>query len=236
MKLIKQINGLLLMSTSKPIIKNIMLVDDHQLFSEGLCSLLNHHFLHYKVQLFSTLSSAKNNIEILQPILILLDLNLHNEKGMTLLTQFKQYDFPPPCLVISSEIDCYVIKHCLDIGAAGFVHKSIGSEKLIEAINSVIDTGFYLAESIQQQLEQLTGSIPKVFNTSQLTQKENKILHYLKQGYSNKEIAENICISPHTVKYHLANIFEKMQVKNRAECVSVSTNQAISERQLVLID
>lgn len=224
------------MSNSEFIVENIMIVDDHQLFAEGLCSLLNQHFEHYQIHVFNTLSCARNNIEILQPLIILLDINLHNESGLSLLAQLKQYDFPPPCLIISSEIDCYIIKHCLEMLAAGFVHKSCGSKKLIKAINSVISTGFYLEESIKQQLEQLTAPTPKIFNSSQLTQKEKKILGYLEQGCSNKEIAEKLFISPHTVKYHLANIFEKLQVKNRAECISVSTNQTFSKRKLVLID
>ncbi len=202
----------------------ILVLDDHQLFSEGLASLLKSHLQQYEIVLVHTLKETEQSLRNSTPALILLDLNLQNENGLNLLRYLKPQDFPPPCLVISSEIDIQVIAACLALNAAGFVHKSSSTEVLVEAVETVLNSGFYLSKEIKKQLDQLSQNYKPYRNEYNLTEQEVSILGHLQTGIANKAIAEIMCISQHTVKYHLANIYKKLNVKNRTECINVASS------------
>ena len=207
---------------------DILLVDDHALFREGLALVL-------KLQLNITeadvnvleADSAKSALEVVQQHqdldLILLDLHLPDNQDFSLLQQIKSIDPSMPIAMLSANEDAQKIQQALQQGASGFITKSSKSSVMISAIQLILAGGIYVPPAIlkanlsSELAENSANTTP--FNTStpssnstddtiivQLTERQKEVLLLMDDGLSNKEIAKVLAMSPSTVKVHVAAI------------------------------
>ncbi|OUR90600.1 hypothetical protein A9Q81_19145 [Gammaproteobacteria bacterium 42_54_T18] len=220
---------------------DILLVDDHALFREGLALVL-------KQQLNSSegnvnileADSAKTALQALQQHqdldLILLDLHLPDNQDFSLLQQIKSSDPSIPVAMLSANEDAQKIQQALQQGASGFITKSSKSSVMISAIQLILAGGIYVPPAIlkadlggEQVSSEPEGnnvntarSPNSVDNTVviQLTERQKEVLHLMDDGLSNKEIAKVLNMSPSTVKVHVAAILRACNVNNRTQAVS----------------
>ena len=213
---------------------DILLVDDHALFREGLALVLKQQLNTTKIDV-SVLEadSAKTALEAIQQHqdldLILLDLHLPDNQDFSLLQQIKSFDPSIPVAMLSANENAQKIQQALQQGASGFITKSSKSSVMISAIQLILAGGIYVPPAILktdfggEPLENGAKTSPSSTDdtiTVQLTERQKEVLHFMDDGLSNKEIAKVLSMSPSTVKVHVAAILRACNVNNRTQAVS----------------
>lgn len=190
---------------------DILIVDDHMLFAEGLKYLLESlkedTNIHYSVD---SESALQHIIEKGIPDLILLDVNLPGMNGYALLQKLQQLNVWSPVLMISATEAPSAMGIALAKGASGFISKSSNSSDLLFAIKTVLGGDVYMPRYENKK---------KAGFQVRVTTRQQEILHLLSQGMLNKQIADELCISANTVKAHLHEIFRMLNVSNRTAAV-----------------
>lgn len=203
---------------------HILIIDDHQLFIEGL--------RHVLVQAIDALAitEAHNADEALQSLedkpdfdLILLDLSLPGLDGIDLLKAIMSRKLWIPIAVLSAQEDVRIIKQAIDAGALGFIPKSHNSQSLIDALKKILNGEIYLPEELRQRVAKISTQREKEtttgFSRYSLTRRQFEVLGLLAKGYSNKDIAKSLYLTENTVKSHISAIFQALEVSNRIACI-----------------
>ncbi len=188
---------------------NILLVDDHALFSKSLEIALSDYPEIEAFDSINDISRLDNFIASKKPDIILMDINLKNiasEDGLELARQIRNR-YPEQKVVILSGYDLPVYRsEARKTGAKGFVNKNIEPEKLISILSKIMQGIFYFDREIPF-LEELTD-------------REKQILRLIADGMKRKEIADALYISQRTLSNHLQHIFEKLGVSSSVEAVT----------------
>jgi len=188
---------------------NILLVDDHALFSKSLEIALSDYPEIEAFDSINDISKLDSFIASKKPDIILMDINLKNiatEDGLELARQILSR-YPEQRIVILSGYDLPVYRsEARKIGAKGFINKNIEPEHLISYL-SKISQGEIIFDQEPQFLEELTDS-------------EKQILRLIADGMKRKEIADALYISERTLSNHLQHIFEKLGVSSSVEAVT----------------
>jgi DNA-binding NarL/FixJ family response regulator len=205
---------------------NILIIDDHRIFSAGLEFLLDgisdNNIITTEV---SCDDAIKNSLPEHSPNLILLDYNLPNSYGGQSLALIKE-TFPEAIVVIISGEESHEIIHAMiESGAAGYIPKSSEPKLLEHALNLVLAGGVYLPP----QAFDTMGRRIQVADTKALTDRQVQVLKSAVSGKANKVIARELDIAEGTVKSHLSSAYEAMGVKNRTEAVLVAAKYGIGK-------
>lgn len=197
----------------------VILADDHQMFLDGLSSLLSQL---KDVQVVAAVNSGKEVLDKLQtltPDLVIVDLNMPEMNGLESTREIKKRYPEIKVLGLTMENDLQSVTGMLEAGASGYILKNTGKAELEQAIRQVIKGEPYLSQSISNQLAQ---NLLRNFQQrnevhdeiSSLTQRELEILKMIALENSNTEIADQLYISPKTVETHRKNLMKKIGVKN----------------------
>ncbi len=188
---------------------NILLVDDHALFSKSLEIALSDYPEIKTFKSIHDISLLDKFIEEDAPDILLMDINLKNitsEDGLELAKQILS-NYPEQKIVILSGYDLPVYRNeALKIGAKGFINKNTEPKKLIAFLSQIMQGKFIF-----------NGSIPFL---EELTDCEKQILQLIADGRKRKEIAGTLYISERTLSNHLQHIFEKLDVSSSVEAVT----------------
>lgn len=185
-----------------------------------------------KLSLFDDLSivhSANNGAELLELLaqnsdinLIFMDLEMPILNGIKCTEKIKQQFSDIKIIMITIYDDDEYIFNAIKAGADSYILKETKADKIYETILDTMNGGSVMSPSIAlktlQLLKSSTFSIPKNdIEKITLSDREAEILEQLSNGFTNKRIAENLNISPFTVKRHIENIYQKLQTHNRIE-------------------
>ncbi len=153
--------------------------------------------------------------------LVLLDLKLHDSKGVYSLLKLRKQAPDTAIVVLSGEDNADVIHSCIDNGAMGYISKAATHDELLDAIKLIVAGGVYLPKDITASYSQAKRGIGKsnAELLASLSSRQREVLAYLLQGKPNKTISEKMNISQNTVKAHLSGIFKVLGAKNRTEAV-----------------
>ena len=188
---------------------NILLVDDHALFSKSLEIALSDYPEIKTFKSINDISLLDKFIEEDAPDILLMDINLKNitsEDGLELAKQIL-HCHPEQKIVILSGYDLPVYRNeAQKIGAKGFINKNTEPEMLIAFLSQIMQGKFIF-----------NGSIPFL---EELTDCEKQILQLIANGRKRKEIAGTLYISERTLSNHLQHIFEKLDVSSSVEAVT----------------
>ncbi len=207
----------------------ILAIDDHPLFVDGLKMLLQQHGRASSVRVTN---NANDTLALLdegfEPDLILLDLNLPGMGGFSLLRILQQRGLMSPVLVVSASQSIHDARSAVENGAMGFVSKASSSDELLEAIDTVLAGDPFLPKEWRETLaggkEETSSSIAR---RAGITGRQLEILHLLAQGYANKMIAYELGLSEATVKVHLREVFKTLKVTNRTACVKAANDMGL---------
>ena len=204
----------------------ILIVDDHQIFIDGIVSLFQDE------KKYNISGQAKNKKELISclrqsvPDIVLLDLNLGNADGLTLINVIKQHSPPPKIIVITMYNEQQLIQKAFKEGVEGYILKSAGKEELTIAIDNVINGSFYKSEALvknlayeENEFEDKTTYPDDFLKKYNLTPRETDVLILMAKSFSTRDIAEKLCISEMTVSTHRKKIKIKLGIKNLAGIV-----------------
>jgi DNA-binding NarL/FixJ family response regulator len=203
---------------------NLLIIDDHQLFAEGLI------FLFESIDTSIRTSHVKDGAEALDylqrnpsPDLILLDINLPGVNGFSLMKKFQTINIWSPVLVISAIDSSATAELAIESGASGFISKSSSGTTLISAIQTVLKGDTYTPQASSSDPFSDASNI----EIAHITKRQKEILHLLSQGLLNKQIASELGISANTVKAHLYEVFRALKVNNRTAAVKTAFQQGL---------
>ena len=194
----------------------ILLVDDHQLFSAGLSILIRELSPEAEVSVANNVQKA---IEASRPFdLILLDLHLPDATGFEGLDRLRTAYEASPIVILSSEENPQRIRDCIHRGAMGFVPKSSSTSELFIAMKQILEGKTYLPPGCMAPAasEPSAGAYSE---KTQLSPRQHEVLMKVVQGKPNKVIARELGISDQTVKSHVVAVLAALQVNNRTEAV-----------------
>ena len=196
----------------------IIIVDDHQLFRDGLKALVS---TQEDFQILQSLGTGEELMHALStgplPDIVLLDLTMPEMDGFEILKQVRG-KFPTVRFIVISMLDdgLYVSK-CVRSGAHGYLLKNTDNEELFTAIRSVSTGEKYFNNEIKELMIQnlaLEGS-----DLRPLSNRESEVLFHVGQGKTTKEIASILFVSVRTVETHRVNMMRKLEVQNTAELI-----------------
>ncbi len=215
----------------------IIILDDHQLFREGVKRILEFEDSFEVVAEGDDGTEAIRLAEEYNPDVIIMDINMPNMNGVEATHELVEKFPNSRVIILSIHDDENYVTHALKTGATGYLLKEMDADALIEAVKVVAEGGSYLHPKITHNLvkEYRRLSIDETASTSQyvpkvdirrplhlLTRRECEVLQMLADGKSNRGIGESLFISEKTVKNHVSNILQKMNVNDRTQAVVVA--------------
>jgi DNA-binding NarL/FixJ family response regulator len=199
----------------------ICIVEDNKDFRDAICLIIS---LTEGYELSGSYQNAEIAIQSLCnniPNVVLVDINLPGKNGIELVATLKQKYPQLHFLMCTTYDEDEKIFDSLKVGASGYILKSDGPIKIIEAITELFDGGSPMTSSIARRVVSSFSSSNTANNASvSLTSREIEILSLLSKGLLNKEVAYKLFISTGTVKKHIQNIYEKLHVNTRIEAVN----------------
>ncbi|WP_368503255.1 response regulator [Alkalihalophilus sp. As8PL] len=214
---------------------NIVLIDDHQLFREGVKRILAMEPGFEIVADGEDGSEAMGLVEEHRPDVILMDINMPKVNGVEATRELVKTYPNVRVLILSIHDDETYVTHVLKTGASGYLLKEMDAGALIEAVKVVASGGSYIHPKVTHNLikeyrrlateddkyEESIGFREVEYRKPLhiLTRRECEVLQLMTDGQSNRAIGESLYISEKTVKNHVSNILQKMSVNDRTQAV-----------------
>jgi DNA-binding NarL/FixJ family response regulator len=204
---------------------NLLLVDDHEMFREGLARTLERE---PDLKVVGQCGSSKEALEALKKLdrdvgMVLLDVDLGNERAMEFVTRAREQSFDGDILVVTAGISGQEAVLLVQAGVTGILDKRHSGQTLCESIRKVAKGDACLDA---KYLTSLVHSVDRTRKPSpKLTDRDRALLRYILEGFSNREIGEQLDISEGAVKASLRQLFEKVNVRTRAQLVKTALEQ-----------
>jgi DNA-binding NarL/FixJ family response regulator len=199
----------------------LLLVDDHELFREGLISLLSYQDDFKVVGEAEDAKSALEQARTHQPDIVLMDVELPGEDGVTA-TQRLKMEMPNITVVmLTVHDDSQTLFEAIKAGAQGYLVKNVRSRELLEQLRGIARGEAAISRRMAARiLEEIRGQTESFGPGEELTAREMDVLELVTARLSNAEIAERLVISEHTVKNHMKSILSKLHLRNRQQAAA----------------
>lgn len=203
----------------------ILLIDDHQLFNDGLKSLFS---TEAQLEIVGQVFEAKNvlfQLQKLTPNLIFLDINLPDGSGIELSKNILK-DFPNiKIILLTMYDDQQMLKEAKKVGVHGYILKNSSKKELLQGIFGVLEGKPYFDEKLKNKIEdQNKDDFSKKHN---LTEREKEIIKYIREGLDSYQIAEKVNLSYLTIKTHRRNIHFKIGTNTTPELIRFANENGI---------
>ena len=205
--------------------KTILVVDDHPLVREGLISILKSAAGYEVVGQAGNARNAIRMVKNLKPDLVLLDLALPDKSGIELSREIRNISPPTRIMIVSMHSKVEYIVKAFQAGATGYMVKESATEKLLQGIDRVVNGEYFMDGSVSHRVVEKLMQTPekekKITDAAYetLTPREQEITVLLAEGYSAKETAAKLFISPKTVENHRTSIMNKLGLHSTLELV-----------------
>jgi DNA-binding NarL/FixJ family response regulator len=149
--------------------------------------------------------------------LVLLDLNMPGVRGFSGLLLLRAQYADVPVMIISAVEDASVIRRAFELGASGYLQKSVGPTEIRASIETVLAGGIFVPDGIELTRDDEQSDLMQ--RLASLTPQQVRVLMMLSDGLMNKQIAYELSISEATVKAHVSAILQKLNVDSRTQAV-----------------
>ena len=208
----------------------LLIIDDHPLFRKGVRFFLE---MLPGIELAGEAGNGRAGLDFIKehPVdVVLMDLQMPEMDGIETTLKIKEQQPEVRVLILTSFNSWDKVYAALKNGAAGYILKDAPPEELSAAIHAVAAGGSYLGARVATELLRRVSNEPGIPASSvpePLTERETEVLKLMGKGLGNREIAVALVISEKTVKTHVANILQKLQVKSRTQAVLFAMEQKI---------
>lgn len=200
---------------------NIIIADDHQLFIDGIKSILN------KSIDIKTVGDANNGLEVLkllengiEPDVILTDIRMPVMDGVALTKEVTKHYPRINVLALSMYDQTADVIEMLNAGAKGYVTKNVEKKELTKALYTVVKGDYYFSENLPEDIKDWFNTESLTPKESTLTKREVEILQLVAKGRTSIQIAKQLSLSKFTVDTHRKNIHKKLGIKSNAGLVN----------------
>jgi DNA-binding NarL/FixJ family response regulator len=209
----------------------VLVADDHALFRDGLRALLaaipDIEFAGEAAAGDEAVAQA----EALQPDVVLMDINMPEVNGIQATRRILDINPHTGIIIVTMLEDDASVFAAMRAGARGYVLKGSHHDEMLQVIRAVANGQALFGPAIAARMKKFFNdleSVPQPTPSGQafpeLTAREHEVLELIAQGKSNSQIAENLVISPNTVRNHITGIFSKLQVADRAQAIIRARN------------
>lgn len=200
----------------------LLLVDDHKIVREALCSVLEREPDIAVVGQAGDGETALQLVAELMPQVVLMDIAMPGISGIEVTRQIVAEFAGVNVLALSTYFDRRIVTQMLEAGAGGFVNKAAGRDELLQGIRAVVAGKPYLCQEIASMLVKPQGGAE-----TQLGRREIEVLQLLVDGSTSAEIADKLHIATSTVEVHRRNIMRKLDLHSVAELTKYAIRQGL---------
>ena len=205
------------------IVKKILIIDDHQLFADGLAMILKSSGHNFSVQTSDDPEGLlENTTKLAKYDLILIDLHMPGLSGFVFLSAVRSQSLNLVVAVISGSDKKLEIERTIKLGAQGFIPKNSNSQEFITAAQQLLKGQRYLPMEWDGKIDWRTDNNDEIIYSNILTNRQRQVLELMRDGLQNKQIALVLGIKRTSVNGHVEQLFKKTQVNNRTSCVQVA--------------
>jgi DNA-binding NarL/FixJ family response regulator len=210
----------------------VFVVDDHQIFRAGVRSELSG-----TCEIIGEAGAPAEAVTMIlesKPDVVLLDVHLPQGGGVAVLDGLREADAAPPVLALSVSDAADDVVPMIRAGALGYVTKTISTEELVQALQTVAVGDAYfsprLAAFVLQAFSTPQAERPDEPGLEALTPREREVLHHLARGYAYKQIGMRLGISARTVESHVGAVLRKLQLNSRHEVTHWAASRGLIDR------
>lgn len=210
--------------------KRIVLADDHKILREGLRHLLESHLGHSVVGEADTGQKAIDLVKSTLPDLVIMDLSMPEMNGIeATCTIHKDQPFVK-IIALSMHSEKRFVSDMLIAGASAYLLKDCAFEEIEQALEAIFDEGSYVSGNLRPSLlddyvKKLQGRDDEI--ELSLTQSERRVLRLLAEGFTTKEIASQLSVSPKTIETHRTHLMEKLEVESVAALIKYALRKGL---------
>lgn len=198
----------------------ILSVEDHPVFREGLNTIIASQPDMELVAQAANATEAIKEFRRHQPDITLMDLRLPGADGVDTLNAIRgEFPFARIIILTSSDGDAE-IQRALRAGAAAYLLKSMPKDELLSVVRSVHKGERYIPPEVAARLAEHLGD-------DDLTSRELEVLELIRDGYRNKQIADQLAIAETTVNFHIKNLVEKLGANDRTHAVTIAFRRGL---------
>ncbi len=212
----------------------LLIVDDHNLFRQGLIRILEDFPQLVVVGQAADGAEALAMVDAARPDVVLMDLNMPVLSGPDATRRLHDHHPDTPVIILTVSERDEDLFDAIKAGARGYLLKNVAMEELIDAVQRVHAGEAIIAPSMAGRLlaefRKVAGQSPaepSLVEIGDLSEREVEVLRLVAQGLPNREIAEALNLSEHTVKSHLANILAKLQLRSRAHAAAYAVQAGL---------
>ncbi len=202
--------------------------DDHPLFRDALLGVIHSRLENVEVSQSATFDETIVAIQNKTDLdLLILDLNMPGSNDLYGLISIRKRFPMIPVVIVSAHENVEIISRAIGHGASGYIPKSLSVDEMSEALKTIIEGDEWIPEKFRGNLNVLqTEEKTLAEKISDLTPQQYRVLHFIREGWLNKQIAYELNVTEATIKAHVTVIFRKLGVTNRTQAV-VQLNQLI---------
>jgi DNA-binding NarL/FixJ family response regulator len=197
----------------------IIIADDHLLIAETWATLINMDPDFEVVKVYDNTKTMIDEITVMKPDIAILDININPFSGIEATKMIKKLAPGTRIIGVSMHNQPSFAKKMIRNGAMGYVTKNSTKIEMYDAIRAAMKGDKYICAEIQKNITNQMLVDDDDNKLSKLTEREIEIIKLIKNGSTNKEIAEQLFLSPRTVETHRARILKKLDLKNSLSLV-----------------
>jgi DNA-binding NarL/FixJ family response regulator len=209
--------------TKRDVKYRIVIIEDNIPLSEGFKIIIDRTEKYEVVQLYDTCEEAIENLKNDKPDIILMDIELPKMNGVQGTKKIKSLFPKIDIIIVTVYENSETVFDALCAGASGYLSKNASKLQLVNALDEVLDGGAPMSINIAKMVVRSFRKSP----TSILSERETEVLTLLASGKSYNSVAEALFISVNTIRFHVKNIYEKLQVCTKEEAIEKANKERL---------
>jgi two-component system, NarL family, response regulator LiaR len=207
----------------------LLVVDDHTMVREGLAAILANYA---DIEVIGQASDGIQAMEIVskeKPDVVLLDMKMPNQDGLTTIPKIRETSPNTRILVVTAFPDNELVYPAIKAGALGYILKDATRDQLVQSIRDVDQGRASLQPSIAVKLiQEINNPTELLYTADPLTRRELETIRLIARGLSNQEIADKLVVNERTIAKYVSSILDKLQLANRTQAALYALREGIT--------
>lgn len=209
----------------------VMVVDDHEVLASSLAQVLDAEPDMVSVGVAGSIERAKSLIQTAAPHVVLLDHRLPDGEGVAAVAELRRLRPSVKVVVLTASAADHVLVAAIEAGVSGFVSKTRSLGEVTSAVRAASSGEAVISPEMLARLLPRLHRGGAAGGHASLTEREREVLGYLADGLTNAAIAEQLVVSVHTVRNHIANLSAKLGAHSKLEALSIAVRQGLLSDQ-----